>query len=175
MIQTCPDPLVPGTLPGTALLEELSRGATRLGGTKPAEPALLTVPRSSPELSLVPKAVGTDGESRRSRECRVSPPAQPGALGIAPRLGKDESRACGNGLMQARQHCSTAALQHCMHSSAQRAGQARLDGETLPSRWQPLCATGRSCWTLYLIPKKGTVGPMDLQTLIALLKALRKG
>lgn len=73
MIQTCPDLLVSGKLPGTALLEELSHGATRVGGTKPAEPAL-TALRSSPAAFPVAQGWG-DCESRWSEECQVSPPA----------------------------------------------------------------------------------------------------
>lgn len=73
MGQTCPDPPVPGEPPGMVLLEEFPNGATRVGGTKPAEPALAVL-RSSPAAINVAKGWG-DWESRRSEECRVSSPA----------------------------------------------------------------------------------------------------
>lgn len=151
-----PDPLVPGKLPGMALLEELSRGATQLGGTKPAQPALMTVPHSSPAAFPVAKGCG-DWESCRSQECHL--PHSPVPLASRPTLAK-----MSQGLVAI--DAGTAALQHCMHGSAQQAGQARLDGEidtpmllaaTL-CHWQELL----DFWIIYLIPVKGTVGPMDL-------------
>lgn len=72
MGQTCPDPPVPGELRGMTLPEELCHGATRVGGTKPAEPALAVL-RSS--LAVFPIAEGWgDWESRWSEEHQVSSP-----------------------------------------------------------------------------------------------------
>lgn len=114
MGQTCPDPPVPGELPGMALPEELPHGATRVGGTKPADPALAVL-HSSPAAFPVAEGWG-DWESHRSEECQVSSPTL-NLLSLAshtPRLGKDEPRGWGDDLMQ---------TQHCMQNSAQQVGQ----------------------------------------------------
>lgn len=147
MVQTCPDPLVPGELLGTVLLQELSRGATRVGGTKPAEPALAVL-CSSP--AAFPAA---QGWGHRSVRCHLPPSAC-----HAWHSPSWENMSQGLVAMPA---AGTAAMQHCMQSSAQQAGQARPGGETHPAPIL-LAATLLGFWTIYLIPKKGTVGPMDL-------------
>ncbi|KAJ7414250.1 hypothetical protein WISP_85131 [Willisornis vidua] len=73
MRQTCSDPPVPGELLGMALLEELPHGATRVGGTKPAEPALAVL-HSSPVAFPIAKG-WSDWESHLSEKCQVSSPA----------------------------------------------------------------------------------------------------
>lgn len=150
-----PDPLVPGKLPGTVLLEELSRGATRLGGTKPAQPALMTVPRSSPAAFPVAKGCG-DWESRRSQECHL--PHSPVPLASRPTLAK-----MSQGLVAI--DAGTAALQHCsLHaqlSSASRAGTARWGdrySHAAGSHSVPLA--GAAGFLDYLFnPSKGDCGP----------------
>lgn len=118
-----------------------------------------------------------DWESRRSEECRVSPPAL-SLLSLAshPSL---ERMSQGVGAMARCRHGSIAAL-HAKLSPASRAGTAAW-GDTPGShpagstatlcRWQELLDS----WTIYLIPRKGTVGQMDLSDFDIPVETLRKG
>lgn len=111
MGQTCPDPPVPGELLGMALMEEFPHGATRTGGTKPAEPAFAVL-CSSPAAFPVAEGWG-DWESRWSEERQVSSPAL-NLLSLASCPGLEKmSQEIGH-LMQ---------TQHCIENSAQQAGQ----------------------------------------------------
>lgn len=73
MGQTFPDPMVPGELLGMALLEVLPHGATWVGGTKPAEPALSMLCSSLTAFSTV-KAGVAGSPARASVRCHFPHP-----------------------------------------------------------------------------------------------------